>query len=208
MKDHKDYLNELREKLSQLTESELINYITTDILNITPEQKTTAEFVFWFCNTVEKHLKSVLEEGMKMVNTLLGTPAPEQRQFIVDQYGVKLEKIDTTHPNYNPRDISFGDMIYVVEQMRGKTPHVKFLWKVKKIRDDLSHGRINELKYEGESLEKKEVKMRLIEDNIRFAIQIEDEETGGIIKNLDLTDEDKEYLEKLHRQYYEKNPLS
>lgn len=208
MKDREDYLDELHKKLSQHTESELIDYITNSVLNITPEQRATAEFIFWFCNSVEKDLKFVLEEGMKMVNTLLGTPAPEQRQFMVDQYGVKLEKIDTTHPNYNPRDISFGDMIYVVEQMRGKTPHVKFLWKVKKIRDDLSHGRINELKYEGESLAEKEVKIKLIEDNIRLAVQIEDEEAGGIIKNLDLTDENKEYLEKLHQQYYEENPLS
>ncbi len=61
----------------------------------------------------------------------------------------------------------FTDKIRLYEGMSGKNNVTGILWKLKKIRDDISHGRIHALAYEGKDLLLRATKEKILMDYLR-----------------------------------------
>jgi len=99
----------------------------------------------------------------------------QQLTQIEKDYKIKAKKIDPENKDYNSREITFGDLIFIKERFFGKTNFVKLLWKLKKLRDDLSHGRIEKLKYDEENLSLKQTKKKLLMDYFKLAQEQEGE---------------------------------
>ncbi|CAN5739840.1 hypothetical protein BH11PAT2_BH11PAT2_00510 [soil metagenome] len=99
-----------------------------------------------------------------------------------------MEKADPTQPGFDIRNITFGDRIFFSEKLRGESAHTKFLWKVKKLRDDLSHGRIETLSYEGGNVFDKKVKAQMLTDYITLMNGIDDQAEGGFMATLTETE--------------------
>lgn len=189
---------QLSSLLSQFSNEDFRMYIAKRVLGLSEEEVLTVEFVFWFCHAIEQQLRSVLAEAWENMEGELGVAPPELHAFLKQEYGFKTEKVAPSHPDYDARNVTFGDLIHYVELLRGKTPHVNFLWKVKNIRDDLSHGRIQELEYENHSLFAKETKIKLIKDNLRLIMNIKEEKEGGFIGKINKISHDGRETEDKH----------
>ncbi len=176
-------MKKLKDTLLIYTETDFASFVPKSILRLSETERLTTEFAFWFCHSVEQDLSNVLKVSSEAVRAEFGEWTKEISDFIKEKHKVKLDKADPAHPDYNSSEITFGDRIFFVEKMRGNGAHVSFLWKVKKIRDDLSHGRISELSYEGKNLVDIEVKRKMIMDYITLTTSIENEPIGGLSGN-------------------------
>ena len=192
-------IKEMTEALERFSDKDFASFVPTTMLRVSEAEKLTAEFVFWFCHIVEQDLDKMLKMSAENTTEILGPTSKEIDDFVKDKYGIKLVKVDPDHPDYDPSAVTFGDRIFFVEKMRGKTPHVRFLWKVKKIRDDLSHGRIKDLRYENDSLIDITVKRKIMSDYVTLCLNIGDEEEGGLIA--ELTDNQRKEINALWEKH-------
>jgi hypothetical protein len=196
---------EILKVLKKYSEKDFSTLIPRTMLKLSESETLTVEFVFWFCHIVEQDLNEVLAGSSKMVSEILGPTSKELNDFIRKEYGIKFEKVDPSHDDYNDKDVTFGDRINFVEKLRGKTPSTSFLWKVKNIRDDLSHGRIKELSYEGQKIVNITTKEKMISDYISLSLNIDNEKEGGIAAQL--TDDDKKRVNELWEKHNSKGSI-
>lgn len=157
-------LEKTKEFIKNLSDEELSLMIPKASLCLEINKIQTAHFAFWICYMAELDFGDILTKAWKMAKTLYG--ADEGVINIIKQkYGIKIEKIDPKDQNYNLRTVTFGDRISVFEKVAGEENElVKMLWKLKNIRDDLSHGRIDNLSYDGNDLELRATKEKLLLD--------------------------------------------
>lgn len=196
---------DLENLLKQYSSQDFANLIPDTILKISKEERLTVEFAFWFCHSVEQDLNATLTQAANVVNEMLGKSSEDLDNFIRTNIGLKMEKVDPAHPAYRPNEISFGDRIFFVEKVRGKTAHTRFLWKIKNIRDNLSHGRIKELSYNSESLFDLETKSKMVKDYITLSKNIDSEESSGIVG--ELTHEQHQRTEQLFEDWKNKHGI-
>ena len=202
MNEDENRKKEMVDALARFSDKDFTNFIPNIMLRFSETERLTVEFVFWFCYVVERDLDTILKQSAEHTKLILGSISKETDDFLIEKYGIDLAKIDPTHPDYDAATVTFGNRIFFVEQLRGKTKHVKFLWKVKKIRDDLSHGRIKDLQYEKENLIEITTKRKMLSDYITLCLDMENEEPGGFISQL--TDDQKDAIDSLWREHEKK----
>jgi hypothetical protein len=191
-------LEQLKITLRGLSDKDLSEIISHGAMQYSDEIAQTVSFAFWICYMAEQDLKEVLERAWKMSKSAFPEIDHEKAdQQIERDCKIKLGKIDPSRENYNSRDITFGDLILIKERLFGKTDLVKLLWKLKKIRDGLSHGRINELKYKEKNLLLRLTKENLIIDY--FTLAKKDDSSISPIWNK-LSEEDKKDIEEKFNQ--------
>lgn len=183
-------LNEIKAILSKVSDDKIVESITKGVLKLSADQINTILYVFCICYLAERDLEYPLTN---VWSKLLQISTPEAvseakdklNQFLNQQgFGPSLDDVlmgvpeeiaikikDVFKKRYNekiPLDINnlstFGEKIKVYEKIFTKNNVSSILWKIKNIRDDISHGRIDELKYEGKSLSLRETKEKLLID--------------------------------------------
>lgn len=185
--------------LTRYSDKDFSTLVPKMMLRLSESETLTVEFAFWFCHIVEQDLNEVLATSAKVTNKILGPSSEELDEFIRSKYKVKFEKVDPSHSDYDPREITFGDRIDFVEKLQGETLHTKFLRKIKMIRNDLSHGRIKNLSYEGKDIANTAVKAKMISDYIILSLNIDKEEVGGAVGQF--TEEEKKRVDNLWEKY-------
>lgn len=183
----------LMENLKSRTDEELSD-IFIHALNLNPKQVKLVNFVFWFCYMVETDLDKALKVISRHSDTLFPPEVNEfAKKIIADglkgygetgmeietlltEMAIKMEDIDKIstflkknylkkRPFTGIEDLPFFiDKIRVYEFLVGKNNHVKLLYKINNIRNDLSHGRIDTLTYNKQSLFLRTTKEALVED--------------------------------------------
>ena len=156
-------IDELKKRLELATDEQITTIISHGTLKMNDTQTATVSFVFWICYLAERELENVLVEAWKKTKEILSTDN-DTIVYIRNKYKIRNEIIDTSDPNYKPNDITFTDKIDIFQKINGDTKMTKFLWKLKRIRNDLSHGRIDDLKYDGDNLYTKEIKEKMLID--------------------------------------------
>ena len=190
---------EILKVLRQYSEKDFSTLIPKTMLKLSESETLTVEFVFWFCHIVEQDLNEILADGSKLTRDILGPSTKELDDFIRKEYGIKFEKVGPSHADYSEDEVTFGDRINFVEKLRGKTPSTKFLWRIKNIRDDISHGRIRELFYDGQDIFNIATKEKMVSDYISLSLGIDKEKEGGVAAQL--TEEDKRRVNELWEKY-------
>lgn len=143
-------LDQIKSHIGEVSDEDIAKAISHGALQYSDDVSQMVSFAFWMCFMAEQDLKSQLEDGwayVKEVNP--DADYDSMAKILLEERDIKTEKIDPESDHYSDRDISFGDRIYIREQIFGKTNFVKLLWKLKNIRDDISHGRINDIEYGG-----------------------------------------------------------
>lgn len=194
MNDDATILETLLQTITKIPDDDLDTVISYGALKYDDNTVSTVSFAFWICYMAEQDLGDVIEKAWAL--SKLGYPencTGRVLSIIKNEYGIKLHKIDPDDDAYNKRDISFGDRIKIEELMFGETKMVELLWKLKNIRDDLSHGRIVGLAYDGESLFLRSTKEKLVIDYFTYSL-LENKEDSPIWKKL--TFEEKTEIEK------------
>jgi hypothetical protein len=107
------------------------------------------EFIFWMVYYLERLTQDVIIETESKAGA-----RREAIQKIVDK-------------------LHFGDKISILSDLyienKKKDDYIKFLWKVNDLRNDVAHGRFNELTYKNYNLSGSEGQLKLINDYINFA---------------------------------------
>lgn len=162
-------IEQLEKVIQNLSDEELSLMIPKASLKLDPNVIQTANFAFWLCFMAELDHSSILEEAWNASKKVYGN-SEEVIDLIKQKFGIKVEKIDPNEPGYNANNITFGDKIYVLELMIGKNDSVKLLWKLKNIRDNLSHGRINQLDYDDQNLQLRITKEKILKDYFTYGL--------------------------------------
>jgi hypothetical protein len=192
-----DQLELLKQKINSASNDELARIIFDAALRLDKEQTDTISFVFWLGFMAEHDLDQVLCEAWKMAKRY-GPSGGEVIKIIKEEYGIDITKIDPSDPDYDSMSINFGDRIKIYKDMFGNNSHVELFRKIKGLRNDISHGRIDKLEYERLDLQKKEGKQKILTDYFETMIQ-KDSGESPILK--DMSKEERNEVEKIFKQW-------
>lgn len=194
---------DLKTMLSDNADDHFFNtFIPEKILQLSVSQIQTVQFVFWFCYSVEKELNEISHLAWKTQEEIEGKTPKDVIEFIENKLKIKVEKIDSTHSEYDIRGIMFNDLIDIFEKISGISDFTRFLRKIKGLRNDLSHLRIGELSYEGEDLLDNKVKSKLLGDYIQLMVDFNDMKSEGGLMN-QLSEEDKQRIDAKYYRWKE-----
>ena len=198
--DEENILRTLLEEMKKVSDKKLADTFI-GALNLTEEQRDLVNFVFWLCYMTETDLDSSLKEAWIKSNANFSSETNELAQkeiaknikgyrerdidiknFLTEEKletGKNEEIIQFIEKNYIQKRIfngvenlpSFIDKIRIYEFLFGKTKRTKLLYKIKDIRNDLSHNRIDHLSYENKSLLLRETKEQIIEDYFKTVFE-------------------------------------
>ncbi|MCK4745179.1 hypothetical protein KAS41_03895 [Candidatus Parcubacteria bacterium] len=158
-------INQLKKIIKNIPNNELSRIISSGALKLDDDIIDTISFVFWICFMAEQDLKNIEYESLRIAKIAYPEGINEKNlKIIEEEYGIRLHKIDPNDKNHLERNIYFSDLIKIKEKLFGKKNITKLLWKLNNIRNDLSHGRIDNLKYNSESLFLHSTKKRLLID--------------------------------------------
>ena len=154
----------LTNKIKEVSDQEINETISKGALKMTDEQIATVSFTFWLVYMAETDLNDILTQAWKSAGSLFS----EEVNKIADQ--MLQSMVNGKQVNMNDLEY-FSDKIRVYEAMFGKTEHVNLLWKLNNIRNDLSHNRISDLKYRGQSLSSRKAKEDILIDYFKALLE-------------------------------------
>ena len=187
---------ELKNVLKLATDKQLAQIISHGVLKLTDAEVDTISFVFWIIHIAERDLYELMVIAWNSTKNKLSTDVATI-QYIRENYKIKNEIIDPTDPKYSPNDITFTDRVDIYQKICGSTKLTKLLWELKDIRNDLSHGRVKNLKYNGESLYLRETKEKILLDFIN-SLTNNDWQNAAFWNNL--TEKEKEDMRQKTKQ--------
>ncbi len=203
---NKHDFDNIKDRLSKFEAIDFNLFIPQTMMGLSSEEILTVQFAFWFCHAVERDLDNILKVSFKNMEEALGKTPVELLDFIKKYHGISFEKVDPDHPDYDQGKIYFNDRIDIVEKLCGKSEHTKFLRKVKEIRNDLAHGRISMLAYEGINLCDPEAKRRLLFDYVKQALTIDEmPKEGGFVN--DLTQEQNKEIDVIYKNWLDSKKM-
>jgi len=117
-------------------------------LKINDDDIEAVEFIFWFVYFIERTAQDMI------ISAECGVGARREAiQKMVDK-------------------LNFGDKISIVSDLYVKNPKkdilIKLLWKVNNLRNDIAHGRFNDLTYGGHHLSDPKGQLKIVNDFINF----------------------------------------
>jgi len=154
---------QLKSLIKENKDSPLDEVISRGALKLDDNHIETVSFIFWLCYMAEYDLDDILRESFR-----LAKKAYPVNDFIIkvlkEEHNLDIKKIDPDNPDYLPNEITFGDRIKILKNSFGDDQAVKLLWKLKGLRDDISHGRIKKLSYNNKNLLLRETRENLLID--------------------------------------------
>lgn len=157
----------LKNVLEENRDKPIDEAISKGHLKLNDDLIETISFIFWLCYMAEIDLDETLRKAWE-VSKMACPDNSETKKYIKEKFGIDLKYIDVNDTDYSSKEITFGNRIDILDKILGKTNRVKLLWKLKKIRDAISHTRIDNLKYNDNDLILRETKENLLLDYFRF----------------------------------------
>ncbi len=196
-------LEQLKQLIHSRSEEELSKIISHAALRYDDNTSQTISFVFWICYMAEQDLKTIIQGCWNM--SKIAYPENSNNEVIMNiiknEYGIDFTKIDPEHPNYSENNLYFKDLIDIYEKFFNKTNLSTLFWKLKDVRNDLSHGRIEKLTYNNNSLYLRETKEEILEDYFTYYSEKDNLDTSPIWNSLS-TEEKKAVEEKYKKIIY------
>lgn len=150
----------LKKMLSESTDLKLNHVISRGILKLNEDQIQTASFVFWLCYMAEKDLNDILKESW-LISKEKSCPNPEVEKGVWKLLNSKISgdrELNIDNLDY------FSDKIKIHRVLIGDNERTKIYWKLNDIRNALSHNKLDQLDYLGQSLYLRETKEKILYD--------------------------------------------
>jgi hypothetical protein len=157
MDDVKD--SDLINTIRASSDEALLDVIPKALFNFSDEKISMVSFVFWFAYLAETKLDEVIKLAWDAAQK--DVPIDEDTKQLVKKYinsFVMGKEIDPEKPEY------FIDKIKLTQVFFPGSSLVSIYYKINEIRNDLSHGRIDSLKYNNESLSLRKTREKLLID--------------------------------------------
>ncbi len=185
-------LDLFKQTIKTVSDDKLNETISKGALKLTDEQIATVSFVFWLVYMAEIDLKDILSKAWNNSKQFFPTNVNQGAKGLLLKMISDQKNIDIENLEY------FSDKIKIYEVMVGKTKHAELLHKLKDLRNDISHNRINELKYNNEDLFLRATKEKILIDY--FETETEDDLSRSDIWN-SLTEEQKIQIKQMHERF-------
>ena len=190
----------MKEKIEQGSDEQLNDAISRGALKLTDVQIATVSFVFWLVYMAEIDLHHVMSSAWKESGSMFSDDINKVAKEMLQKYVPNGKKIDPDNLEY------FSDKITLAEALVGKNDWVELLYKLKTLRNYISHNRIDDLKYNDEPLTDRKTKEKILFDYFETSIQLDFSKSE--IWN-SLSEEDKaEIKEKFNQLSTNKTPGS
>ncbi len=217
-------IKELKEMATKVSDEMLDKAFLKGGLKLTDEQISTLEFVFGLCYMAERDLgdvlakpwevlpekypPEVLRRAKEVINDFLNKQINKTQELEAALAGIGIENANQIRRvikgRYNKKPLmnidylfTFGEKIFYYEQMYFENNVVIVLRKIKAIRNNLSHVKIDELTYDGESLMLRKTKEKILGDYFD-AVSNADVSKSNFNDNVEFTnDEDPRVIEIL-----------
>jgi len=151
--------------IKNVSDQQINETISKGALKMNNEQIATVSFVFWLVYMAETDLNKILNESLTTTMSTLSSEVTKKVEEILKEEIKGKKEIDINNPE------CFSDKTKIYEAMFGKTERTKLLWKLNDIRNDLSHNRINNLKYDGQLISLRKTKEKILIDYFETALQ-------------------------------------
>ncbi|MBU6141509.1 hypothetical protein KGO95_00130 [Patescibacteria group bacterium] len=216
-------VDDLKKMIPGVSEEKFLVVISKGVLKLNDEEINTITFVFFLCLLAELNMGAVLTEPWKQIENISSFEKVKEakkllNEFITDKKFTEppLDEVLKGLPNeiaskiravvidrYRDKSIldmdnlnTFGDKILAYQAIKSKNNVTKILWILKGMRDDISHGRIMELKYEGQLLVNRKVKEKLLIDYME-AFSNPDHTKSNLSSHLQFTEEEHREIQRL-----------
>ncbi len=211
------------EMIKLVHDEKLNGSVIKGALKLSDEEIDTLMFVFGLCHLAERDLGSVLTEPWKKLEQAFPVEQVSRAKHLLNDFLSRekegeptledvLEGLDPAHAarirevivaRYRPKKLlnvdsleSFGEKIRAYTTIFSKNNVSEILWELKTLRDDISHGRIKELKYKGVSLMERSAKQQILTDYFS-AIDNPDHSKSRLNDELDLSPEEEEQVKEI-----------
>ncbi|OGI26046.1 MAG: hypothetical protein A3J76_05545 [Candidatus Moranbacteria bacterium RBG_13_45_13] len=143
-----------------LSEKDLNRLFAKTRFKLSDDQMDTVEFALWHIYYVERSLGDVLVKILKGGIKSNDGSYEELIEYLIDRlfFTEKINIFEKASSTNRPKNL------------------LKYLRKINNIRNDVYHGRIDNLKYDGKNLTSRETKEKLIDDldsALNDAVEIE-----------------------------------
>ena len=219
-------IDDIKKGISGVPEDLLNNAISKGILKLSDDQINAVAFVFWICLLAERELDKVLKISWDLSAAGSSDDVVQRAKAILGEsvsggidYELKLEEALDVVPNGDAEKIRqlikdgytrkrkiniddtpyFTDKIKLYEAVFSKNNVSSLLWKMMNLRNDISHGRIDDLKYEGESLTLRSAREKILVDYLEATLN-PDHSKSQLRDNLKLSPEQDEEVNRLFGQ--------
>ncbi len=184
-------VEDLKKIFPKVDDEKFVSAISKGVLKLSDTQIKTITFVYFMCYWVESDLNAVITDPWKEIYKTESTEEVIKAKKSIERYcfgekksDLKLMEIlkklpgpiakdilDTISDNYSlKRNFSIDnlesltDKIFFYQNLFGKNNVSKILWEFKEIRNNISHGRIDALKYEGNEISLRSTKEKMLID--------------------------------------------
>ena len=156
-----------KNNIENVSDKQINEAISKGALKMNDEQITTVSFVFWLVYMAETDLNDIINKSLITTISILSPEVTKKVKEILNDEIKGKKKIDINNPE------CFSDKVKIYEAFYGKTERTKLLWKLNDIRNDLSHNRIDNLKYKEKPLSLRKTKEKILIDYFETAFQMD-----------------------------------
>ena len=182
-----DDLDILKNQIDEYDFPQLSAAIPSGALQLNQNYIHSIHFVFWLIYMSESDLNDLLKESWE--NAIVGASENTVHEMMqtINETIQGERKIDPSNLEY------FSDKIKLYEFFFGEDGRATLFRKLKDVRNDLSHGRINTLTYNGEPLSELDTCKKLLKDYFDSVYEEKDWTKSMFYKNL--SDEERKLVE-------------
>ena len=148
-------VEDVKKMIGGVSDDKLNSAVSKGALKLSDDQINTVSFVFWLCYLAERDIGFVISESWKKLAEMFGVEAIKPAKKFLTEYVFGKDK---------EKDIENLEKIRVYQGCHGSNNVTKILWEINRLRNDVSHGRIDALIYAERSLLLREVKEKLLID--------------------------------------------
>jgi len=171
-------LEKLNQLIDEASEERMAEMFSKAALELSDEQINTVSFCFWLVYMAESDLNAAISESWGNA-TLDNTPeARAELLHVLQQFIPGKKELDPDNLEY------FNDKILLYEGLVGSDVRSQLFRKLKAIRNDISHNRIDTLTYNEQSLNLINVKKQLARDYFTTALAEKDLSKSPFLNSL------------------------
>jgi len=180
----------LKQIITKVSDNELNEVISKGALKLSNEQIATVSFVFWLVYMAETDLNTVISEAWSKSKQFFSKDVHQITRKMLQKMIPHGRKIDVENLEY------FSDKIKIFEAMFGRTSRTELLYKLRDLRNDISHNRIDELRYNGGDLSLRTTKEKILLDYFEIALEVDFSKSDFWNS---LTEDEKAQIEEIYR---------
>jgi hypothetical protein len=173
-------LDEFKKIVNEADSERMTEIIPVAALELPVEQIETASFVFWLVYMAETDLNDVIVEAWKSAIEGSSDEEVQELKNIINTASESNRSLDPMNLTY------FIDKVFLYQTLFGKDERTVILWQLHEMRNHISHNRIDQMQYLGNSLIDLDIRKQILIDYMESMLLEKDLTQSPLFKSLSL----------------------